>query len=307
MTGSPRGDEKGSPVVPFRPDRRCPRNCDRRAVPSSMPLGVRSGKARRTATTREPGDLPVTVDPSRARGVPGGRGLSSRERRLKASDGRCARCRGMSRVRFPSCLQHRRRGDSRCLLPVPALAQIASSSPLASTDDDAKRDVVVTATRAEQDRSRSRPGRHRPRPATTSSAARPSSLSDLLATTPGVTVTRNGGVGGFTAVRMRGAEARPDAGGDRRRPRQRSVLARRRLRLRQSAVGQRRARSRCCAARIRCRGAARRSAASSTSSPPTPTRRRCQRPRAAPNTAMPTPALRQRRRRRAAIGPSSGR
>lgn len=32
------------------------------------------------------------------------------------------------------------------------------------------------------------------------------SLSDLLATTPGVTVTRNGGIGGFTAVRLRGAE-----------------------------------------------------------------------------------------------------
>ena len=33
------------------------------------------------------------------------------------------------------------------------------------------------------------------------------SLSDFLATTPGVTVTRNGGPGSFTAVRIRGAEA----------------------------------------------------------------------------------------------------
>lgn len=32
-------------------------------------------------------------------------------------------------------------------------------------------------------------------------------VSDLLAQTPGVTVTRNGGVGGFTGVRIRGAEA----------------------------------------------------------------------------------------------------
>lgn len=32
-------------------------------------------------------------------------------------------------------------------------------------------------------------------------------LADLLATTPGVTVTRNGGIGGFTGVRIRGAEA----------------------------------------------------------------------------------------------------
>src|SRR4051794_34143362 len=32
------------------------------------------------------------------------------------------------------------------------------------------------------------------------------SISDLLATTPGVTVSRNGGVGTLTAVRIRGAE-----------------------------------------------------------------------------------------------------
>ena len=32
------------------------------------------------------------------------------------------------------------------------------------------------------------------------------SIADLLATTPGVTVTRNGGIGGFSAVRIRGAE-----------------------------------------------------------------------------------------------------
>ncbi|HEX8301956.1 TonB-dependent receptor plug domain-containing protein [Sphingomonas sp.] len=32
-------------------------------------------------------------------------------------------------------------------------------------------------------------------------------LSDLLGTTPGVTVSRNGGLGGFTGVRIRGAEA----------------------------------------------------------------------------------------------------
>lgn len=32
-------------------------------------------------------------------------------------------------------------------------------------------------------------------------------LSDLLATTPGVTVSRNGGAGGFTGLRIRGAEA----------------------------------------------------------------------------------------------------
>jgi len=36
-------------------------------------------------------------------------------------------------------------------------------------------------------------------------AVRP--VADLLATTPGVTVTRNGSIGGFTGVRIRGAEA----------------------------------------------------------------------------------------------------
>ncbi|MCZ3159290.1 TonB-dependent receptor plug domain-containing protein, partial [Acinetobacter baumannii] len=33
------------------------------------------------------------------------------------------------------------------------------------------------------------------------------SVADLLSTTPGVTVTRNGSLGGFTGVRLRGAEA----------------------------------------------------------------------------------------------------
>ena len=90
-------------------------------------------------------------------------------------------------------------------LPVPALAQIASSSPVAATDDDAKRDVVVTATRAEQDRSEvgqavtvlTREDIERRQAVV---------LSDLLATTPGVTFSRNGGVGTLTTVRLRGAE-----------------------------------------------------------------------------------------------------
>lgn len=68
------------------------------------------------------------------------------------------------------------------------------------------RDIVVTATRAEQDRGETGqaitviPREEIERRQTIA-------ISDLLATTPGVTVTRNGGLGGFTGVRLRGAEA----------------------------------------------------------------------------------------------------
>ena len=67
-------------------------------------------------------------------------------------------------------------------------------------------DIVVTATRANQNRSEvaqavtilTRDDIERRQTVV---------LSDLLATTPGVTVTRNGAIGGFTGVRLRGAEA----------------------------------------------------------------------------------------------------
>ncbi|MDB5694901.1 MAG: TonB-dependent receptor [Sphingomonas bacterium] len=68
------------------------------------------------------------------------------------------------------------------------------------------RDVVVTATRVEQDRTDTGQA------ITVVTRAdldrrQTVALSDILATTPGVSVTRNGAIGGFTAVRLRGAEA----------------------------------------------------------------------------------------------------
>jgi vitamin B12 transporter len=67
-------------------------------------------------------------------------------------------------------------------------------------------DIVVTAARAEQDR---REVGQAVTTITREQLDRRQSISvaDLLATTPGVTVTRNGSVGGFTGVRIRGAEA----------------------------------------------------------------------------------------------------
>lgn len=71
---------------------------------------------------------------------------------------------------------------------------------------DRDEDVVVTATRSEQNR------RETGQAVTIISRdeierRQTVAVSDLLATTPGVTVTRNGSVGGFTGVRIRGAEA----------------------------------------------------------------------------------------------------
>lgn len=82
---------------------------------------------------------------------------------------------------------------SAALLPAVAHAQ--------SSDDD----IVVVASGVEQ------PADEVGRPITVIDRAeiearQAVSISDLLATTPGVAVTRNGPVGGFTAVRIRGAE-----------------------------------------------------------------------------------------------------
>ena len=85
---------------------------------------------------------------------------------------------------------------------------VAAEAPPSAIDDEAvdQTEVVVTATGAAQPRD------------TTGQAItvvtradlerrQTVSLADYLATTPGVTVTRNGGPGGFTGVRIRGAEA----------------------------------------------------------------------------------------------------
>ena len=81
------------------------------------------------------------------------------------------------------------------LLPTPLLAFEAS--------DDAT--IVVTATGSEASRDQSgqaitvieREAIER---------LQPSTLADLLARTPGITVSSTGPIGGFTAVRIRGAE-----------------------------------------------------------------------------------------------------
>ena len=98
---------------------------------------------------------------------------------------------------------------SSAALAAPCAAQ---SLDQPSTDGDVvmshitgESDVVVTATRAEQDR------RDTGQAVTIIDRdeierRQTVVITDLLATTPGVTVTRNGSIGGLTAVRIRGAE-----------------------------------------------------------------------------------------------------
>lgn len=86
------------------------------------------------------------------------------------------------------------------LLLHPALPALA-----ADADDDALEAVIVTANRIEQHAS------HVGDSVTVISAkeqrrSQKTAVSDLLAMTPGVTVSRNGGLGGSTSLRIRGAE-----------------------------------------------------------------------------------------------------
>lgn len=81
----------------------------------------------------------------------------------------------------------------------------AVQAPLPEPEPADSGDVVVTATGAEQ--SRDRAGQAITVITRDQLEQRQTvSLSDYLATTAGVTVTRNGGPGGFTGVRIRGAE-----------------------------------------------------------------------------------------------------
>jgi vitamin B12 transporter len=94
---------------------------------------------------------------------------------------------------------------STLALASPALAQTAANDGGADSSVDAG-DIVVTASGVAQ-------------PADQVGQAitvitrdeitrrQTVAVADLLATTPGVTVTRNGGIGSFTGVRLRGAEA----------------------------------------------------------------------------------------------------
>ncbi len=83
---------------------------------------------------------------------------------------------------------------------------LATSPALAQTSPIANDDIVVTASGVEQ------PADQVGQAITVITRAeierrQTVSVADLLATTPGVTVTRNGGIGSFTGVRLRGAEA----------------------------------------------------------------------------------------------------
>jgi vitamin B12 transporter len=84
-------------------------------------------------------------------------------------------------------------------------ALLAFQSIACAAEDDSLDPVVVTANRYEQPVSRIGNS------VTLLSAddvrdSQKTALSDLLAATPGVTVTRNGGLGGTTFLRIRGAE-----------------------------------------------------------------------------------------------------
>jgi vitamin B12 transporter len=90
------------------------------------------------------------------------------------------------------------------LLLQPALSAMAADANDSHAGDNVE-DVVVTANRIEQQASRVGDS------VTVISAkeqrrSQKTAVSDLIAMTPGVTVTRNGGIGGATSVRIRGAE-----------------------------------------------------------------------------------------------------
>ena len=105
----------------------------------------------------------------------------------------------------------RRRGGAEiwlpllALLPTPVIAQdeVNQEEPLIMYH--VRRDILVTATRSDQP-----PEQIGQALSVLDSALlqtrQSTSIADLLATTPGVTTSRNGGPGGFSAVRIRGAE-----------------------------------------------------------------------------------------------------
>lgn len=100
----------------------------------------------------------------------------------------------------------RSRASSRVLtVAISLLLQPALTALAADADDDGVEDVVVTANRMAQEASRIGDS------VTVISAkeqrrSQKTAVSDLLALTPGVTVSRNGGLGGSTSLRIRGAE-----------------------------------------------------------------------------------------------------
>ncbi len=173
--------------------------------------------------TREPGDLPVTVDPSRGRGVPGERGRIPCVSDMTGPQGRVSRS-GIP-DRWPQ-----QRGMSMLktyILASSALAAIAIALPAAAQETPADQQET-TKTAPTDDNSIVIADPRTPPDIVVSSGApqyaenigqavtvirrdeieqrQTVALSDLLATTPGVTVSRNGGLGTLTTVRIRGAE-----------------------------------------------------------------------------------------------------
>ncbi|HEY5756154.1 MAG TPA: TonB-dependent receptor [Steroidobacter sp.] len=98
------------------------------------------------------------------------------------------------------------RACSRLLTASIALLLHPALSAMAADADDGVEDVVVTANRIAQETSRVGDS------VTVITAkeqrrSQKTAVSDLLATTPGIAVARNGGLGGTTTLRIRGAES----------------------------------------------------------------------------------------------------
>jgi vitamin B12 transporter len=98
------------------------------------------------------------------------------------------------------------RASSRVLTASIALLLHPALSAMAADADDGVEDVVVTANRIAQETSRVGDS------VTVITAkeqrrSQKTAVSDLLATTPGIAVARNGGLGGTTTLRIRGAES----------------------------------------------------------------------------------------------------
>jgi vitamin B12 transporter len=98
------------------------------------------------------------------------------------------------------------RASSRLLTASIALLLHPALSAMAADADDGVEDVVVTANRIAQETSRVGDS------VTVITAkeqrrSQKTAVSDLLATTPGIAVARNGGLGGTTTLRIRGAES----------------------------------------------------------------------------------------------------
>src|ERR1044072_2754950 len=174
-----------------------------------MSTGGDSGKAARPAATREPGDLPVAVD-SFARA--GGTGRTGREIPARATPDRVAapqvgrrpKAKGVVMSKFKFLLF----ASAALLSSVPAFAQDAADDEGAGFSPAGRRDlnsIVVTAAGVAQFiEQSSRAITVLPRDEI--ERRQTVAVSDLLATVPGITVSRNGGPGGLTAVRIRGAE-----------------------------------------------------------------------------------------------------